>query len=404
MVLLDGFRARLEASLAHKGMTVPWWVPAYTTVASVVVALIAVGQRGAPLPSIPIALGGLLAIAPLVVWAIRGTMLPSWLEAILVFGAVTILLTKAATPDFAPFLMVVLAGELAAICPPALAIAFSCVSIVELVVADVLGRLEGSPLYVVGLLLGLSVGVTIRWYIRALDAERGQRDVAREQAMLAERQRIAREVHDVVAHSLAITLLHLTGARRVLQQDHDVDEAAEALIEAERVGRAAMADIRRTVGLLAGSPSGTQPLPGIDDIAGLVERTRAAGLDVRYEQRGDLSAVGAADGLGLYRIAQESLANIVKHAPNVAAEVRLHAGTTGTRLTVRNSLPSAAPGPAANGSGLAGMSARAVQLGATFRVGPNGEHWVVDVTLPSGSPDAADPHAPAACPLRQVTP
>jgi signal transduction histidine kinase len=377
-VLLSGVRARLEASIARKGTTVPWWVPAYTSVASLIIALIAVGQRGAsPL----MLLGGLLAIAPLLAWAVTGDMLHSWVEAVLVLGAVTILLTRAATPDFAPFLMVVLVGELASICPPALAIVFTAVSVAELIAADLLGRLEGSPLYVIGILLGLSVGITIRWYIRALDAERDTREVAREQAMLAERQRIAREVHDVVAHSLTITLLHVTGARRALQQDHDVAEAAEALVEAERVGRGAMADIRRTVGLLAGTPSGTQPLPGIDDIAGLIERTRAAGLDVRYEQEGDLSVIGAADGLGLYRIAQESLANIAKHAPHAAAEVLLRVNGSGTRLTVRNDLPSAAA--VGNGSGLAGMSARATQLGARLTAGPSGEHWVVDVTVPT---------------------
>lgn len=396
-VLWSGFRARLEASIARKGLTIPWWVPGYTAVANVVVALVAVGQRGAsPL----IMVGGLLAIAPVLAWAITGVMMPPLLEAVAVLGAVTILLTDQATPDFAPFLMVVLAGELAAICPLAPAIAFTVVSIVELGVADLMGRLDGSPLYVVGILLGLSVGVTIRWYIRALDAERDRNDVAREQAMVAERQRIAREVHDVVAHSLTITLLHVTGARRALQQDHDVAEAAEALIEAERVGRGAMADIRRTVGLLAGGSSGTQPLPGIDDIAGLVERTRAAGLDVRYEQEGDLSMVGAADGLGLYRIAQESLANIAKHAPNAAAQVRLHTGTAGTRLTVRNSLPSTMPGPAPSGSGLAGMSTRAAQLGARFTAGPSGEQWLVDVTVPT----AAGPRSSAACPRQPVTP
>ncbi|ONF61744.1 sensor histidine kinase, partial [Amycolatopsis keratiniphila] len=120
-----------------------------------------------------------------------------------------------------------------------------------------------------------------------------------------ERQRIAREVHDVVGHSLSITLLHLTGARHALQQDRDVDEAIEALTEAEQVGRAAMADIRRTVGLLADSPSGSAPLPGVEDIATLVERTRSAGLAVRYTQEGDLGRVGASEGLGLYRIVQE---------------------------------------------------------------------------------------------------
>lgn len=378
-VLLNAIRARLEASIARKGMTVPWWVPGYTTAANVVVAVTAVGQRSL---SLPVLLGGLIAMMSLLVWAINGEIIHSWVEAIFILGAVTLLLSEPATPDFAPFLMVVQAGELAVMCPPALALGFTAVCVVELVAADFLGRLDGAPLYVVGILLGLSVGVTIRWYIRALDAERERQVTAREQATLAERQRIAREVHDVVAHSLTITLLHVTGARRALQQDHDVAEATDALVEAERVGRGAMADIRRSVGLLAGTPSGTQPLPGIDDIPGLIELTRAAGLDVRYEQEGDLSAVTAARGLGLYRIAQESLANIAKHAPDAATEVRLCAGGDGTRLTVRNSLPDSGSSAVTSGSGLAGMAARATQLGARFSAGPNGGHWVVDVTVP----------------------
>jgi signal transduction histidine kinase len=374
-----GIRARLEDGIARKGMTVPWWVPAYSTAASLMVAVIAVAQRDL---SWPVVLGGLVAISPTLVWAVTGEMLPFWVEPVLVLGAVTLLLSRPATPDFAPFLMVVAVGEAATMCSLPLSIGFSAICVAELGVADILGRLEGSPLYMLGILLGVDVGITIRWYSRALEAERGRQDVAQEQAMLAERQRIAREVHDVVAHSLTITLLHVTGARRALQQDHDIAEASDALVEAERVGRGAMADIRRTVGLLAGTPSGTQPLPGIGDIAGLIEQTRAAGLDVRYEQDGDLSAIGAADGLGLYRIAQESLANIAKHAPNTAAQVRLSVNGSGTRLTVRNGLPLVQPLATGSGSGLAGMSARATQLGARFSAGPNGEHWVVDVTLP----------------------
>ncbi|WP_246258597.1 sensor histidine kinase [Amycolatopsis anabasis] len=378
-VPLGRIRARLEASIAHHGMSIPWWVPLCMTVSSAVFAVAAVAQRGALVPST--VLGGLLALVPVLVWAITGWMMPPWAESVVVIAAVAVLFAEPSTPDFAPFLMVVLAGEVAVMSRPAMAIAVTCASIAVLGVAEVLGHLIGSPLYTTGVLLGLTVGFMIRWYVRALDAERGNQDAAREQAMLGERQRIAREVHDVVAHSLSITMLHLTGARRALQQDRDVDEAADALIEAERVGRAAMADIRRTVGLLAGSPSGTQPLPGIDDIAGLIERTRAAGLDVRYEQRGDLTGIGASDGLGLYRIAQESLANIVKHAPSATAEVRLRAGAAGTRLTVRNSLPAAASSTVARGSGLAGMTARAAQLGAKFQAGPRGEEWVVDVTV-----------------------
>ncbi len=397
MRIVDAFRARMEANLAEKGFTLPWWFPCMMTGASVVSTLVAVGQRGSPLPSWPVVAGGLIALVPLLAWIARGEMMPPWFEALTVLTSVSILLTHQATPDFAPVLLVILTGETVAISGPLLTVLVTVASIAVLGIAELFGGLAGSVVYMLGVLLGLSVGVMVRWYMRALDAERANQDSAREQAVLAERQHIAREVHDVVAHSLTITLLHLTGARHALQQDHDVDDAVEALIEAERVGRAAMADIRKTVSLLARAPSGTQPLPGIDDICGLIERTRAAGLDVRYQQRGDMASVGASEGLGLYRIAQESLANIAKHAPSATARVDLLAGPAGMRLTVSNDLPTDAAPPGDTGAGLTGMSSRARLLGASFRAGPRGQEWVVDVMVPAAT-------VRSGCKLGLVTP
>jgi signal transduction histidine kinase len=145
--------------------------------------------------------------------------------------------------------------------------------------------------------------------------------------------------------------------------------------------------VRRTVGLLSGTSSGTRPLPGAGDIAELVEQTRAAGLDVCFEQDGELTGIGASAGLGLYRIAQESLANIVKHAQDTVAEVRLTVRAGSVRLTVRNRVTTAAVPQPASGSGLPGMAARAAQLGAVLRAGPSEGHWEVDVTVPGGSTD-----------------
>jgi signal transduction histidine kinase len=235
-------------------------------------------------------------------------------------------------------------------------------------------------------LLGLWVGIALRWQVRALQAERTARTAEQGQVVLAERQRIAREVHDVVGHSLSITLLHVTGARHTLQHDGDVAEAIEALAEAERVGRTAMTDVRHSIGLLAGreedSEPETTPLPGIDDVEALVARTRAAGLDVRYEQGGDLGEVGSPSGLSLYRIAQESLANIVKHAPTASADVRLTVTADRVQLTVRNTLPAGAQDPSPGGTGLKSMSVRATQLGATLAAGPDRGYWVIDLIAP----------------------
>ncbi|RSM76918.1 histidine kinase [Amycolatopsis sp. WAC 01375] len=381
-ILRDRFRARVQASLTRAGLSLPWWVPATSTLLSVVFAVVAVVQRDALVPPQPVALGGLLVLATPLAWAVTGWVVP-WARVAALIAAAAVLLIEPALPDFAPLLLLVAATEAGSVLRTTWGIALVTVAgEAVLVVAGIWGGLIGGPVYMVAILLGLSGGLMVRWYTRVLDAERDNRDASRDKALLAERQRIAREVHDVVGHSLSITLLHLTGARHALQQDRDVDEAIEALTEAEQVGRAAMADIRRTVGLLADSPSGSAPLPGVEDIATLVERTRSAGLAVRYTQEGDLGRVGASEGLGLYRIVQESLVNVVKHAPGATAEVRLNAGRSGVKLIVSNTLPSPVRRSVEDGSGLAGMAVRAAQLGADLSAGPSGRQWIVQVTVP----------------------
>ncbi|MBE1574046.1 sensor histidine kinase [Amycolatopsis roodepoortensis] len=385
-ILRDRFRARVQASLTRAGLTLPWWGALCASAVSFVFTAVALVQRDALLPPEPIALAGLIVIAPSLIWAATDWIMP-WVRMTALIIAASVLLVEPVLPDFAPLLLLVAATEAGSVLRTTWGIALVTVAgEAVLVVAGIWGGLIGGPVYMVAILLGLSGGLMVRWYTRVLDAERGNRDASRDKALLAERQRIAREVHDVVGHSLSITLLHLTGARHALQQDRDVDEAIEALTEAEQVGRAAMADIRRTVGLLADSPSGSAPLPGVEDIATLVERTRSAGLAVRYTQEGDLGRVGASEGLGLYRIVQESLVNVVKHAPGATAEVRLNAGRSGLKLVVSNTLPATVRRAAEDGSGLAGMAVRAAQLGADLSAGPSGRQWIVQVTVPGVKP------------------
>ncbi|EME50471.1 sensor histidine kinase [Amycolatopsis decaplanina] len=385
-ILRDRFRARVQASLTRAGLSLPWWGALCASAVSFVFTVVALIQRDALVPPEPIALAGLIVIAPSLIWVTTDWIMP-WVRMTALIIAASVLLIEPVLPDFAPLLLLVAATEAGSVLRTTWGIALVTVAgEAVLVVAGIWGGLIGGPVYMVAILLGLSGGLMVRWYTRVLDAERGNRDASRDKALLAERQRIAREVHDVVGHSLSITLLHLTGARHALQQDRDVDEAIEALTEAEQVGRAAMADIRRTVGLLADSPSGSAPLPGVEDIATLVERTRSAGLAVRYTQEGDLGRVGASEGLGLYRIVQESLVNVVKHAPGATAEVRLNAGRSGLKLIVSNTLPATVRRAAEDGSGLAGMAVRAAQLGADLSAGPSGRQWIVRVTVPGAKP------------------
>ncbi|MER6897883.1 MULTISPECIES: sensor histidine kinase [Amycolatopsis] len=375
----DRLRGRLADGLAQSGLTLPWWVPMGTTAFTVIGLVVAVGQRVGP--ALPVAIAGfLLATSSSLLFAFTGRLAPSWLKALGMLAGIGLLLTYPVVPDFAPMPLAVLTGELGSIATARVAFAATGGAVALLGAAALTVGLVGFPVYTLAVVVGMAAGFMLRWYVRALDAERGKQEAVREQARLGERQRIAREVHDVVAHSLSITLLHVTGARHGLRTDRDIDEAVAALTEAERIGRAAMADIRRTVGLLSQESAGTRPLPGAGDIAELVAETCAAGLVAEYELEGDVTAVDNTVGLGLYRIVQESLANVVKHAPSEKALVRLEISAEDARLTVRNGHTGTARN--SGGSGLAGMTARAGQLGARLTAGPEGGEWVVDVTVP----------------------
>jgi signal transduction histidine kinase len=247
-----------------------------------------------------------------------------------------------------------------------------------------------------GLVASWSTASALAAQQRTLAALRvAQADLAR-QAAAEERRRIAREIHDVIAHSLTITMLHLTGARHVLQRDPQ--RAAEALAQAEQLGRQSLADVRRTVGLLEAGANGrdgerepaTAPLPGAEDVGELVAGYARAGLDVHLAVAGDPASLPAAAGLGLYRIAQEALANAVKHAPGARVEVALSVGPREATLRVRDSGPTAnapsIPSTGGSGLGLAGMRERATLLGGTLSAGHDGAGWLIECAIPLRTP------------------
>lgn len=357
------------------------------------IAVAAGFQRHAYFPTVlpVIAVGLLLGELALIAFT---PMVPTPLSLGLpALAAAAVLLAQPVDGDFAPFILVVAAGQIAAIIPKRRSFVAALVALAELVAFDLAGnlvggsehfRLEGLPMYAIGVLLGWMCGAMLYDQRRFLYQERAYQRIRSTRAADEERRRIAREVHDVIAHSLSITLLHLTAARRALQTDEDVTEATEALIDAERLGRQAMADIRRTVGLLDARPAGSAPEPGVDGLADLVDDFVRAGLDLGYRATGDPAAVSAATGLGLYRIGQESLANIAKHAPGASGAVELVVGARHVTLTVRNTLPAGAgtAGSAGRGMGIAGMRHRAELLGGALTAGAEAGHWVVRAAVP----------------------
>jgi signal transduction histidine kinase len=309
-------------------------------------------------------------------------------------------------PDCSALVLTLMAGEIAAIAPKRVSILYTGAGIAEILVFDAIGehRDPGLPIYVTAVLLGWMVGLMLQFQRRSLYQEHENQQIRAAQAAGDERRRIAREVHDVIAHSLSITLLHLTAARHALETDRDVDEAIDALTDAERLGRQAMADIRHTVGLLDRRPSSTKPEPGLDDIADLVDDFVRAGLAVEYTLAGDPGSVSATAGLALYRISQESLSNIAKHAPGATVTVRIAITPAEVTVAVANTLPGGPPARRGRGMGIAGMRQRATLLGGTLTAGPDGGGWHVRARIPIDDPESG-PSCPAGSaeePLRTV--
>jgi signal transduction histidine kinase len=235
------------------------------------------------------------------------------------------------------------------------------------------------------------LGIFFPWLLGRAAARQGelaaQLDASRrelsERALLAERRRIARDVHDFVGHGLAAVMLQVTSARHVLHRDPAAAE--EALRSAEEVGRRSMQELRRTVALLRSDDESAlaPPLPSAVEIPALVEDARAGGLAVELRTRGELSEIAPGVGVALFRITQEALANAARHAPRARTvlEIELAGGWVG--LVAETIGPT---GTATDGArpryGLVGMRERASALGGEFAAGPTREGWRVSCRLP----------------------
>jgi len=230
---------------------------------------------------------------------------------------------------------------------------------------------------------GLSVTavamVMVRHQLVLVEALRAAQAGLAERSAAEERNRIAREIHDVLAHCLTVSLLHISAAR--LAVETDPADAARALVEAERLARQSLEEVRATMGLLdagAGPPGVAPPVPGAGQLPDLVDQLRRAGATVHLAVEGNPDDLPATTGSALFRIEQEALTNAAKHAPGSAVEMRLD--ITGDR--VEFGVETCGPAGHGSGMGLQGMRERARAVGGSCSAGPYRNGWRVHACLP----------------------
>ncbi|MDX2934833.1 sensor histidine kinase [Streptomyces ipomoeae] len=196
---------------------------------------------------------------------------------------------------------------------------------------------------------------------------------------LLERNRIARELHDSIGHALTVAVVQ-AGAARAAGDPAFTDRALTAI---EDTGRAALEDLERVLGVLRETGRPVNSRPTLVEADRLLESARTSGATVDAELSGPLESVPGPVSREGYRILQESLTNVLRHAGGVPVQVRVAVADGNLDLEVRNPLTAEIPGPG-RGSGLRGIRERAALLGGRAETGPDRGEWQVRVELPLG--------------------
>jgi signal transduction histidine kinase len=255
------------------------------------------------------------------------------------------------------------------------------------ITAAVSGQVDFSSFFFSGA-LGLTSWLVGRNFrargLRLAAAERDQEQRTR-LAVGDERSRIARELHDVVAHSVGVIVVQAEGARRVFERDPE--RARDALASIEQTAREALAEMRRSLGVLRDEDRSAllEPQPGIDELDGLLERAREGGLTVELTVEGEPLVLPRSVDLSAYRILQEALTNTIKHAGRARSRVTVRYGERELLLEVSDD----GPGPSNDGAegtpghGLVGMRERVASHGGELHLGRGADGgFVVRASLP----------------------
>nr|WP_157528748.1 sensor histidine kinase [Kibdelosporangium sp. MJ126-NF4] len=240
--------------------------------------------------------------------------------------------------------------------------------------------LEGYAIFGLGFALGWAgflgavlnqLGVTRRQTVAIAEAQANA-------AVLGERQRLAREIHDILAHSLSAQVVHLEGARLLLEQGRDRDVVLDRVVRAGDLARAGLEDSKRAVAALRGDQT-----PLAEQLEQLAEQFRATtGRTCEVTVTGDAGQLTPEAWLAVVRTAQEALTNAHKHAPEASVTLALRCAPDWCELEVEDT-GGATTGSAGNGYGLVGMRERAELIGGTLEAGPAGGGFRVRLRVPA---------------------
>ena len=330
----------------------------------------------AMLTTVPLAWRGMAPLATTIVSA----------SGVAIVAGLGLAVGDTAVCSLAPLLAVYSLGERAPLAP---VLAGGAFAVAMFAVAGVIEDDFGAaPISLVAVLVAVGVGRAVRVLGFETDTLERERDTRAAEAVAEERERIARELHDVIGHSIAVMGVQAGAVRRVLRAEQE--DEREMLEAVERTGRDAVTEMRRLLGLLRSDIAAPgDAIPTLTRAEALVGEMRSAGLDVELDVEGDLDHMPPGRALAGFRILQEALTNALKYAPG--AHVRVMLRRTASRLEIEVVDDCAAPAVNGNGTGhgLVGMRERVALYGGTLQAGPRPEGgYAVRATVPLQEADA----------------
>ncbi|GGO71398.1 two-component sensor histidine kinase [Nonomuraea cavernae] len=306
---------------------------------------------------------------PLAAWRTAVVLAPFWIH-------VGFTITPAGDmpyPAWAAIMYLLVLYSVSLRCDRRITFAAWTITVLALWIIQPNSMIVGTVMVTVAVLFGYNVRVRRTATAKLVEEEHRTQVAESAQAVLAERARIARELHDIVAHHMSVIAIQAEAVP--LEAAGDPARLEAGLAEIRALSLAAIAELRQVLGVLRDQDgrTDTAPLPGLDRIDDLVAHARSAGLAVLIKRPGSLDGLPPAVGLSAYRILQESLSNAMRHAPGATVAVDVARDDHDLRLRVANGpgeTPGGAPGA---GQGLAGMRERAALLGGVLEAGPTKE-------------------------------